>query len=189
MVGCSNILFPPPGMFRGDVPSWRNERSGRSVISFPFRDYSSQSAAYSRACACAHDYNYINYKIMFLLCASFFGIATRCFTTSYKRKASFLRNEKREIYDFSTRKASFLRRNSEEFTIFGQKRVFYEKKPRFLKFLRFYTLRAAFFSHLKSGKNPSKASFLRFQNSKSEFFTIFPYLIFHFTPFHYAQKA
>ena len=161
MVGWFNIPLHALGKCPGNVPSCLKGGTGGSAsVYFPFRDCPACLTAYTRARACV--YNYINYKIMFLLYASFFGVATCCFIICYKQKASFLRNEKRGIYGFLSGIASFLRRKSEVFTILVQKRDFYEKNSEFLRNSRPYSLQSAFFHQMK----------LPLFSDKSEFFTI-----------------
>lgn len=88
-------------------------------------------------------YNYL-YKIMCLLCGSNNTLTTRYLSIDYITIASFLRNEYRVFYDSKGTIASFLRHNSEFFTIFREKRVFYDFASISLDFPAFHTRVAAF---------------------------------------------
>lgn len=106
-------------------------------------------------------YNYL-YIIMCLLWGSNTALVTRAFSNTYGAIASFLRNEYRVFYDSKATIASFLRRNSEFFTIFLEKRVFYDFTSISQKISASRIRIKTFFEDFTAENQNTIASFLRF---------------------------
>lgn len=126
----TRINYPHFSLF----PNGSDRSDYFSRIFFSFRDFNSieqRGRGFCQTYPRTRDYNYIYYKIMYVLYAAKFHFVIRCIVEHYNRIARNLRNRKREIYGALTIIARKLRRNSEKFTISGKKREIYDNPSDF----------------------------------------------------------